>query len=144
MTEFQDTYATVCSTSTLVAEDFSSFPPGTVVVCGPEISSTGNGCFPAGDLVPGFNITSAGPGDNQTVGISPGLFGNTDVVVGANFSTDMTIITFTEETFASGMIVYNNADTEFRVFDVNGDLLATYTIPESDVGLESFFGFISR
>ena len=36
MTEFQDAYATVCSTSTLVAEDFSSFPPGTVVVCGPE------------------------------------------------------------------------------------------------------------
>lgn len=141
--DFQAAYAAECSGSTSTFEDFSGGPAG-VVTCGATISDAGDSCFTAGDLEPGFVISAAGGVSDETVFLEAGFIGNTNPLVGANSFADFTIITFTEETFAVGMNIWNNNDTstEFRVFGDGGALIETFTLTNT-VGTEDFFGVIA-
>lgn len=141
--DFQTAYAADCPDNTATAEDFGG-GPGAITVCGATISDAGDNCFGGGVLESGFVISAAGTDTNETVYINPGGIGNTNPLVGANSFADFTIVTFSEETFAIGMVIWNNseADTEFRVFGDGGALIDTFTLTNT-VGSENFFGLIA-
>lgn len=141
--DFQAAYTTECSGSTSITEDFAGGPAG-ITTCGPTISDAGDGCFMAGDLESGFVLSAAGTGGNEGVYIPAGAIGNTNPLVGANSFADFTILTFSEETFAVGMSIWNNSEmnTEFRVFGDGGALLDTFTLTNPS-GQENFFGLIA-
>lgn len=61
---------------TLINEDFAGGPgAGQISACGPIVSSAGDGCFPAGELEEGFNITASSGGD--VIYLGAGAIGNT-------------------------------------------------------------------
>ncbi len=144
LTEFQDDFSNDCSGSTITSEDFSGGTTG-ITECGPTINDQGDGaCFPGGEIESGFEITSTGTGSNNTILITAGEIGNTNVLVGANSFADNTVITFTTTTLAVGMTVFNNSDvdTDFSVFDASGTLIESFTLTNA-AGSENFFGVIS-
>lgn len=140
VTEFQAAFAEECSGNTATFEDFGGAFTG-IQDCGPIISSAGDGCYPAGELEEGFEISASG---GDMVSISEGTIGNTNPLVGAVNFEDFIFVTFTQETFAVGMVIWNNAspNTEFRVFGTGGALIETFALSNS-AGVENFFGFIA-
>ncbi|NQV78529.1 MAG: T9SS type A sorting domain-containing protein [Lutibacter sp.] len=138
---FQVAYTIGCSTSTLSLEDFAGSPGG-VSTCGAVISSAGDGCFAAGEIVDGFDVQSSNALD--LVAITAGTIGNTIDLVGANTFAEFTILNFTTDTYAVGMDIWNNADptTLFRVYGAGGTLIESYSL-NNTVGATDFFGIIA-
>jgi hypothetical protein len=129
---------------TLVNEDFSGGPgAGTILACGPIMSSAGDGCFPAGELEDGFNVTASSGGD--TIYIGAGAIGNTSTLVGANTFADFTLLNFAPDgAYAVGadLFVDTANDADIRVYDTGGILMDTFTVTNTP-NTENFFGFIS-
>ncbi len=140
--DLRDDFLDACPNSAdLLLESFEG-GPGVISVCGTEISSAGDSCFSAGELVDGFNIQASVSGD--VVLIPSGAIGNTSVLVGASAFANFTIINFTDANVNSlGIDIWENNDptTIIRVFGASG-LLETYSVL-TGTNTESFFGFIA-
>ncbi len=128
----------------LINEDFSGGPgPGAITPCGPEISSAGDGCFGAGVLVDGFNVTADSGGDVIYIGV--GAIGNTITLVGANTFADTTILTFEPDgAYAVGfdLFVSGVPNAELSVFDTSGGFLDIFNVTNTP-DTQNFFGLIS-
>ena len=137
--DFEDDYAGV-----LIDEDFAGGPgAGQIVACGPMISSAGDGCFAAGVLEEGFNVTADSGED--VIYIGKGAIGNTSTLVGANTFLDTTILSFSPAgVYAAGfdLFVSGEVNAEITVYDTNGDLLDGYIVSNTP-DTENFFGVIS-
>ncbi len=128
----------------LISENFDGGPSG-IISCGSMISSAGDGCFAAGELEDGFNVTALGTGGNDVVFIPAAALGNTVALVGANSFVDYTILSFPDnDVFAVGstMFFYDGNPIEYRVYGSSDVLLETYTLTGT-AGTEAFFGFIA-
>ncbi|MBK5213703.1 MAG: T9SS type A sorting domain-containing protein [Flavobacteriaceae bacterium] len=131
-------------TGTFVTENFAGGPgAGNIIPCGPVVSSAGDGCFPAGELEDGFNITASSGGD--VIYIGSGAIGNTSTLMGANTFADYTLLNFAPDgAHAVGMDLFvdsvGNADV--RIFDTTGALMDTFTVSNPS-NTENFIGFIS-
>lgn len=141
-TTWRAEYIANCGGAVLTEEDFEGSPVG-VTSCGPIISSAGDGCFAAGEIVDGMDVQPSDV-DNVVIAITAGIIGNTIPIVGANSFVDFTILNFSVDVYAVGMNIWNNFDpvTEYRIFDAGGLLLADFTL-NNTVGAEDFFGFIA-
>ncbi len=125
-------------------EDFAGGPGG-VIQCGLIISNTGDSCFPAGEILPGIEITANNAAGGQTVYIDPAAgFGNTIPMVGSNTFTDYTIINFPNNdvnSFGFDLItLLGTGPVEIRIFGAGGLIdtqIAAGTNPES------FWGYIA-
>ena len=130
---------------TLISEDFAGGPgAGAITPCGPVVSSSGDGCFPAGELVDGFNITASVVG-NDVIYIGSGAIGNTSTLMGANTFADFTILTFTPDgAYAAGIDLWTEgvSNADVRVYDMGGGLLDTFVVSNTP-STENFFGVIS-
>ncbi|MDN3723521.1 T9SS type A sorting domain-containing protein [Aequorivita sp. SDUM287046] len=128
---------------TLIGEDFSGGPgAGIISVCGPIVSSSGDGCFSAGELEDGFTITAS---TDTVIYIGSGAVGNTSTLMGASLFADITIINFPSGTYAVGMDIFVDAvaNHNFRVYNTDGMLLIDYLytqLPNTEV----FFGVTSE
>ncbi|MDN3725448.1 T9SS type A sorting domain-containing protein [Aequorivita sp. SDUM287046] len=131
-------------TGPLNLEDFAG-GPGSLVQCGLVISNTGDSCFPAGEILPGIEITSNNSAGDQTVYVDPADgFGNTVPIVGSNAFVDYTIINFPNNdvnSFGFDLItLLGTGPVEVRIFGAGGLIdtqIATGTNPES------FWGYIA-
>lgn len=139
---FLDEYNATCPSGELIFEDFLNGPVN-ITDCGPVISAAGDGCYAAGEIQTGIEIT-ANAGAN-TVSIPVMAIGNTDALAGAITFANFTILTFTEETLAVGMTLFNNLDPDidFRVFGEDGTLLDSFIVT-NDINTENFFGVIAE
>lgn len=137
--DFQAAY-----TGTLIAEDFAGGPgAGSITPCGPLVSSAGDGCFPAGELVDGFNLTASSGLD--VIYIGSGAIGNTSTLMGANTFADFSLINFTPDgAYAVGIDLWVDgvSNGDVRVYDTGGALLDTFTVTNTP-STENFFGIIS-
>lgn len=137
--DFDDDYAGV-----LINEDFSGGPgAGQIIPCGPVISSAGDGCFAAGVLEDGFNIT-ASSGDD-VIYIGTGAIGNSITLVGANTFADRTILNFSPAgVYAAGFDFFVSGETnaEITVYDTGGNLLDGFILSNTPDTI-NFFGVIS-
>ncbi|RFN60117.1 T9SS C-terminal target domain-containing protein [Marixanthomonas ophiurae] len=132
---------------TLVNEDFAGGPGATAIqLCGDIVSSDGGGCFPAGELEDGFNITASNDGpDNGVIYIGAGAIGNTSTLMGANSFADFTLLNFAPDgAYAIGadLFVDSVSNAEIRVYDTAGVLVETFTITNTP-NTENFVGIIS-
>ncbi|AFL82652.1 hypothetical protein Aeqsu_3223 [Aequorivita sublithincola DSM 14238] len=131
-------------TGTLVNEDFSGGPgAGSILACGPVMSSGGDGCFAAGELEDGFSITASSGGD--TIYIGAGAIGNTSTLVGANTFADTTVLNFSPDgAYAVGMDLFVDSvgNADIRVYDMGGTLMDTFTVSNT-ANTENFIGLIS-
>ena len=146
LADFIAAYGTICSLGDGLVEEAFDGGPTEIETCGPVISSAGDtDCFPPGEIEEGFTITATGAGGNQTVFLPPGFVGNTIRLVGANSMKDRTLITFTAPNIsavAHDVFNSNNGTTFYRIFDVDDNLIETFTLtipPDS----EQFFAFIA-
>lgn len=136
LTEFETAY-----TATLLQEDFSGGPTDPAI-CGTVVSSAGNDCFPAGELIDGFELTASE--DSEIVYLPEGFLpsNNPTPRLGANAGVNYTIVSFTgsEDVFAVGFSIHidNDADFNYRAFDQNNTLLYEGLVP-----FTSFFGIVS-
>lgn len=137
--DFEDDYAGV-----LINEDFSGGPgAGQIVPCGTMISSAGDGCFAAGVLEDGFNIT-ANSGED-VIYIGTGAVGNGITLVGANTFADRTLLNFSPDgVYAVGFDLFVSGETnaEITVYNTNGDLLDGFIVSNTPDTV-NFFGIIS-
>ena len=144
-TDFENAFIIGCEPFTLINEDFSEGPI-TITNCGTVISSDGDACFPAGVLEDGFTITALGTGSNDVVYLNPGFVGNISHLVGATSFVDYTIITFEgTEVYAVGQDIFfnNSLESDYRIYDIDGNLIDSFTLTSDNVVTENFFGFIS-
>lgn len=113
-----------------------------IITCGTTISSTGDGCYQAGELESGFNITASNSTD--LVAISENQIGNMSPLVGAGTFAEFTIITFTNPVYAVAFDVWENIDpvTEITIYDPSGVLINSYNA-NTPINTQTFFGFIS-
>ncbi len=141
---FEDAYSFICG-GTLVTEDFGGGPgAGAMMVCGNEISSAGDPCFPPGEIVEGIVITVANP-NNFTVFYGSGSIGNSDHLVGDAAFPEYSIIHFTDgNVFAAGHTVFNTGNniTGYRIYNQSDEQIGDYLLNEPPE-TEYFFGFIS-
>lgn len=108
--------------------------------CGLTINSSGDNCFPAGEIEENFSITASN-GDSLTL-YETGFYQNQTVnLVGASTNSEFTIITFTKPVFEIGFEIYSNVSDliEIRSYDLNGNLLFTPSV-FIPLNTESFFG----
>ncbi len=127
---------------TFVNEDFAGGPgAGVIQICGPVVSSAGDGCFSAGELEDGFSITASS--ENVTYA-GVGAIGNASTLMGANLTSDFTVINFPAGVYAVGMDIFVGGviDHHFRIYDTTGSLMIDY-INSQPPNAESFFGAIS-
>ncbi|MCG2420525.1 hypothetical protein K8089_16000, partial [Aequorivita sp. F47161] len=125
----------------LPLEDFTGGPlPGAIIGC-TEISNAGSTCYPPGEIISGFVVTSS---FGNVVALGTGAVGNTSDAVGADQFSSFTIITFTDPTVTSaGMDIMGfSGSTVFRVYDSVGLLTDTFTLVNPS-NTENFFGVIS-
>jgi hypothetical protein len=129
----------------LVAEDFSN-GPADFTICGSVISSAGDGCFPAGELVDGFDSQVSNTGDVIFIGNGSIPGPNPLDLVGPASFAEYAIINFTgsDDVFSVGMEIWNNldVDTDFRVYDGGGILLDSFIINNA-TNTSNFFGIVS-
>jgi len=115
-----------------------------VIQCGLIISNTGDSCFPAGEILPGIEITANNAAGGQTVYIDPAAgFGNTIPMVGSNTFTDYTIINFPNNdvnSFGFDLIALTGGgNVEVRIFGDSG-LIETLSVNATS---QTFFGYIA-
>ncbi|MCH9661197.1 MAG: HYR domain-containing protein, partial [Bacteroidetes bacterium] len=127
----------------LTFEDFEGGPtPGTLLNCGGEISSAGDGCFPAGEIQPGITIVQQGSPGN-TLAIGTGWNVNTHPIVGCNNFGATLLLTFTNgdvDAFGFDLYTLFNATTaEIRIFGTSG-LIDTFSVTTTN---PSFFGAVA-
>jgi len=145
LVDFEAAYAALCNSGNGLVEEAFDNGPTELAACGPVISSAGDDCFSPGEIEEGFTITAAGAGGNQTVFLPVNFVGNTVKLVGANSMKDRTRITFTEPNVSAvGHDIFNsnNGTTFYRIFDLNDNLIETFTLtipPDT----EEFFAFIA-
>ncbi len=119
--------------------------PGFLSQCGLVISEAGDSCFPAGEILPGIEITSNNSAGDQTVYVDPADgFGNTIPVVGSNAFLDYTIINFPNNdvnSFGFDLVtLLGTGPVEVRIFGVGG-LIDTQSV--NGTNPESFWGYIA-
>ncbi len=129
----------------LPLEDFTG-GPSSLTSCDDVLSDAGDTCFPAGELLPGFEITTNTPG-NGTIYIDPSDgFGNTIPIVGTNTFTDVTIINFpNNDVNAFGFDLYsllNGSNMDIRIYGMGG-LIDTQVVDVTSTG-PVFFGYIAN
>lgn len=136
LNEFENEYNSV-----LNQEDFSG-GPSDPSICGTVVSSAGNDCFPAGELIEGFELTES---ENAEIVFLPEGFlpsNNPTPRLGANIGADFTVISFTgpDDVYAVGISIHidDNADFNYRAFDSSNNVIYNALIPFS-----SFYGIIS-
>jgi len=141
LTDFNDNLAIFCSDPTVVSEDFVGGPGG-ITDCGLTISSSGDGCFGAGEIEAGF--TGEASNSTNMVNIPPGAIGNIDSLIGAITFAEYTIINFDPNIYAAAMDLWENNDpiTEVRIFDAGGTLIETLSVT-TPINEQTFFGFIA-
>lgn len=120
-----DDFEEQCDTTSLAFEDFLGGPT-TLTECGVIISAAGDTCYPAGELVDGFELTTSGAATGAGVFfLSPadGL-GNTFPGAGSGTFVNFTIINFTGEevtSFAFDLFALVGGGTvEMRIIDIDG------------------------
>ena len=130
-----------CSEPTVTLEDFLGGPAG-ITDCGPIMSSDGDGCYTAGELQSGFQLSSSNEGN--TVSIPAGAIGNTDPLAGAITFADYTIVEFTPNIYAVAMDIWENNFplTDIRVYGESGDLIETIQL-NVPINIQVFFGMIA-
>ena len=130
-----------CSEPTVTFEDFLGGPAG-ITDCGPIMSSDGDGCYTAGELQSGFQLSSSNEGN--TVSIPAGAIGNTDPLAGAITFADYTIVEFTPNIYAVAMDIWENNFplTDIRVYGESGDLIETIQL-NVPINIQVFFGMIA-
>ena len=129
---------------TFVTENFAGGPgAGNIIACGPIVSSAGDGCFPAGELEDGFNITASSGGDVIYIGL--GAIGNASTLMGANTFADYTLLNFAPDgahAVGMGLFIDSVGNADVRIFDTSNTLIDTFTISNPS-NTENFIGFIS-
>ena len=130
-----------CSEPTVTFEDFLGGPAG-ITDCGPIMSSDGDGCYTAGELQSGFQLSSSN--GTNTVSIPAGAIGNTDPLAGAITFADYTIVDFTPNIYAVAMDIWENNFplTDIRVYGESGDLIETIQL-NVPINIQVFFGMIA-
>ncbi|GGG40556.1 hypothetical protein GCM10011344_46770 [Dokdonia pacifica] len=134
-----------CNDATLTSEDFSNGPGG-ITNCGETISSDGDGCFAAGEIETGFNVTSseiANPA--AVVSIPAGSLGNADPLVGAFTFAEFTIISFDNGPTAIAFDLWENNDptTTIRIYNDADELIETF-MANTPTNTQTFFGFYAN
>lgn len=129
---------------TIISEDFDGGPGAGNNICGPIISSAGDGCFPSDEIEEEFNVTASNNSDLSLLDI--GFLSNQTInLVGASNSNESTIINFSEPVFAVGFTLYN-ATGEFitiTIYDTNGNTIGGDVSIWTDFNEESFTGIIT-
>ncbi len=130
----------------LTEEDFegSNFPPVSVGTCAGPIDSGASGCYPAGELVDGFELGGFPIGDIAI--LTTGFLGVTSTVAGPNFFSDDSFFNFTgpDDVFAAGFEVLApfGAETfDIEIFGPSGSLGTTTHTSGTTTG--TFFGVAS-
>jgi len=124
-----------------ILEDFGG-GPADISVCGVPISSAGEACFAAGEIVDGYEGNIGGGTGIDNVYVPGGsAFGNAQPIVGANTFIDFTIIDLTDGvTTAVGFDLYSlitGSDVEIRVMGAGG-MIDSFTV--NSPATEVFFG----
>ena len=146
------TFQAACVIPTLMLEDFAGGPgAGTIATCANTIDSSGDGCFPAGELLPGFQVTRSGGAGVVYVGVGWGGHVYTEPYVGSNTFTQFTIINLTAPINQVGFDLIslrggagngnNGGNIDVRVFG-NAGLIDTYTITLTG-DASSFVGIVA-
>lgn len=140
--DFDTALTALCVDDTVTDEDFSSGPVA-ITACGPVVSSSGDGCFTAGELEDGFTVEASNATD--VVFIPPGAIGNTDPLVGASAFAEYTIVNFAPDVYAVAMEIWENNDpiTEYRIYGTGGALIETLSLT-TPTNTQTFFGFIAN
>jgi hypothetical protein len=135
-TYYTDRTAFQAANPGLPLEDFESSPvlPGDLEYCDEPINDVSNNCFIAGDLIPGFSLSTfegirAGCSVDECpmVILGAGLIGgNTDIVVGPNYLNDTYLITFDPPVSAAGMDFFSTGET-FDIVITDGNGMTTMT-----------------
>ena len=127
----------------LTFEDFMG-DPTEISDCGVEISSTGDACFPAGELQGGFSITAE---SNNQISFAPvGTINNTTPLVGASSPTQFLIVNFDRPNInrvAFQLFTQQTNLIDVRVFDTNGDLINNLNINISTAFTNTFYGIFA-
>jgi len=129
-------------------EDFEGGPTSSGNTgCDGDFSVAGNSCYPAGELQPGFVITSSdNTNDNPTVYTAEDFAGNPTGIVGTNQFEAYTILNFpTGQINAVALDLYGlpfASTMHVRIFD-NSGLIENVTITDGLPG-PYFFGFIAN
>ncbi|MDC8005439.1 HYR domain-containing protein, partial [Aureisphaera galaxeae] len=123
----------------LMLEDFDGGPgAGIIQTCGNTLSAAGDSCFPAGEILPGVEITRSGGAGVVYVGVGWSGYPYPEPYVGSNTFTTYTIINLTQPTSQVGFDLIslrsgnpadgnNGGDIDVRVYG-NSGLIDTYTI----------------
>lgn len=119
-----------CDVDALAFEDFTGGPTA-LIGCDIVTSSAGGVCYPAGELVEGFEITTSGADiGNTTLYLDPADgFGTLDPAFGSNTFADATIINFTDSNDVTSF--------SFDLYALTTGSIVTMTIIDSDGGMES-------
>lgn len=126
-------------------EDFEegNVASGQVANCAdPVDSSSSDTCFSPGDIEPGMAVISSSGGGMALLGAN--VLSNPSKVIGANFFSDTTSVTFSNGERAVGMDVYVNLASEVlnvNIFTTGDVLIGSTTVATSGSG--AFFGVIS-
>jgi len=127
----------------LAFEDFTGGPIA-LTGCGVLVSAEGDACYPVGELVEGFEMTTSGADiGNTTLYLDPADgFGTLDPAFGSNTFVDFAIINFTDEVTSFAFDLYSisgNGDgstVTVRIFTSDGEV---ETIDLTFMATESVF-----
>jgi hypothetical protein len=139
------------STTTLATQTFASAavgPIGISVMGNPLSSTTNNGVFATGSMLPGLTITSSAEHAGQDLGvIGPSVFGNANKLLANNFAGDSLDLAFAPAVTAIGLGLFNigsNPGAQVTVKSAAGATLATMTATGlNSAGVGTFFGLIA-
>jgi hypothetical protein len=113
----------------------TNLPPNSVLACpGPFNSTTNNGCFSPGDILPGISVINT-TGGNLVV-LTPPFFGVNCVAVGPDTFTDNGEMQFNPPVQAVGFDLNSNVPSTYniQIFGPGGSL-GTTTAPGAIPGL---------
>lgn len=136
-------------TGAISLEDFAG-GPGAITACDGPINSSGNSCYPAGEILDGIDVRTLVPTDptQNTVVIPNGALGQTGIYVGPNFFSDVLEIQFPNNDVNSfGVDVLMPlagiaTDIEVRIFGTGGQI-DTQIVTATGNTTPVFFGYIA-
>ena len=132
-------------TGTLVLEDVGGGPGG-IAGCSESITSAGDICFAAGEIVDDFEMTIGAIGSGQTtVYAEAGNFSLVNDVIGSNTFTDFSVVNLPSGTATSLFVelysLVGGSNVDVRIFGTGG-LIDTFSVNVTSTGPVTF-GFIA-
>ena len=140
-------FFSVCTSLPLEEFANTSVPPNSAINCpSPINSSSNNSCFTPGAVIDGFSFSGIPITDDGSLAVvTPTIFGNVNVLVGADFFGDDNEITF--QNGGAGAVgveifgVFGLTNIQINIFGPGDILLGSTSVDASSNGI--FFGVIS-